>query len=985
MFFALLSGFKLTGVLYTPVSWETVVAHYCLRVLQGQTMRFTISVTVLFAVTMSSSFAQTKYLDQGWDDEMRQEFYFTAQGSHLIPYKWFLALEQAENDRLFRDEANMRSYGILPSPPTKRNPAGLPVGFVRDGVDPVSSEIAGLSNAGKRVLSNATKYKIKRAFFGPQADEKLYPKEQKAWFGFTCAACHTHEIEYNGQTVRIDGGSTQSDLESFLRDLGLALTATHEDPEKLQRFAIAVGRNKSSLATFDDEVKQIADAVNRLVLRNKAKHPYGYARLDAFGAILNAVCDTALNEPANRRESNAPVSYPSLWNVPFMGYVQWGATAPWAEPRNVGEVLGVFGYYSLDPGPRQFESTVRLKNLVKLEHEILTKLRAPDWPEDVFGKLDTARVSAGQKLFAQNCQACHAVRNEDGQFTLNDADRIPVTAGIVGTDMQFLENLSPTHMAKTGELSEMFGGAAETPRVALLSKVVEAIMVRSAKAERVDLGALRPKNQDPAGTGFIERPIEGIWANAPYFHNGSVPNLYETLLPSSKRSSSFWVGTRKFDPVKVGFVTTETGTGSEFKTTDSDGNPIPGNSNKGHEGHGDSPNHGFTQTFENGEWRDFTEDEIYSLIEYMKSVSAVPSRTEGSVQLEQIPEGEEDRISNIVDLTRKQMMKRYADKKVLRGVHPKDHGCVTAKFEVSADLPAEYSVGVFKPGASYDAYIRFSNAAVRVNPDSGRDQSGNPSHGSRGMAVKLLGVDGESLLPLNDEHTQDFLMVNQPSFAFANVEDYEVLSQVLLDNDDDPTKFIVGQLTNGSPEAKQRAQRTAQIAGRIAAAKVDGDKGAFEQPPASPVDNAYFGAAPFLFGDGRVMKFRASPVSRSLDKPNVDDPNYLRTALIKRLATQDVVFEFGLQVRTAEQLDLPVDIENAQTVWPDEFVTVAKITIPKQEFDSLEQREECENLFFTPWQGVAAHRPLGGINRLRKAVYLESFAFRHGSSRPSGN
>lgn len=949
-------------------------------------MRLTF-VLFLFAVQTSTAVGQPTYLDQGWDDEQREEFYFTAQGSQLIPFDWFLALEQADTEELFRTDENMRSYGILPASPTRRNPSGLPVGFARDGVDRVTSSLEGLTTSKMKVIRQSTRFEIKRAYLGPEFDEKLYPKEKKAWFGLTCAACHTHEIEYEDSTIRIDGGSTQADLESFLRDLGKSLEATHNDPEKLKRFAIAVGRAESSLADFDDEVKQIADAVNRLVLRNKAKHPYGFARLDAFGAILNAVCDTALNEPANRRESNAPVSYPSLWNVPSMGYVQWGATAPWAEPRNVGEVLGVFGCYSLDPGAKQFDSTVRLKNLVKLEHEILANLKAPDWPEHILGELDQEKVRQGQELFQKNCQSCHAIRGKNGEFPMNSAGRISIAASLVGTDMQFLKNLSPQQMARTGILKEFMGGKEEVPRVELLSAVVAAIMVRSATLEEVDLAKLRTKPQDPAGTGFIERPIEGIWANAPYFHNGSVPNLYETLLPSKRpeserlkpiRSKSFWVGTRKFDPVKVGFVTDDVGIGSKFRVLDDNGNEIPGNSNAGHEGHGEQQDHGFTQTFEDGEWRDFTEEEIYALIEFMKSVSATPKKNE-TVQLELIPDGEEDQIANIVDLTLQQMTKRYDGKRLLRGVHPKDHGCVTAKFEVSTDLPEEYAVGIFQPGASYDAFIRYSNASVRVGPDSGKDESGKATHGSRGMAVKLLGVEGEALLPTDGALTQDLLMVNQPSFAFAKVEDYEILSQVLLDNNDDPTKFIVGQLTNGSPEAKARAQRTAQIAGRIAASSVDGETGAFEQPPASPVDNSYFSAAPFLFGDGRVMKFRASPVDRSLAKPDVGEPDYLRKALIKRLAAETVVFNFDVQVRNADQLDLQQDIENAQTVWPDEFVTVAKITIPPQDFDSPEQREKCERLFFTPWHGVQAHKPLGGINRLRKAVYLESSRFRNGS------
>jgi hypothetical protein len=138
-----------------------------------------------------------------------------------------------------------------------------------------------------------------------------------------------------------------------------------------------------------------------------------------------------------------------------------------------------------------------------------------------------------------------------------------------------------------------------------------------------------------------------------------------------------------------------------------------------------------------------------------------------------------------------------------------------------------------------------------------------------------------------------------------------------------------------------------------------------------------------MFGQDRVMKFRASPVSRSDDPPNVDDPNYLRTALIERLSKESVEFDFGLQVRSFDQIDQSTDIENASVEWSDEFMTVARITIPPQKFDAPEQRVGCERLFFTPWHGIAAHRPIGGINRLRKAVYIASGRIRNLPKEPA--
>lgn len=944
---------------------------------------------------------QVTYLEQGWDDGQREAFYYTAQGSQLIPFQWFLALEQVDNDQMFRDDKNIRKYGFLPAEASKLNPEGLPVGFVRDGVDPVASEFAGLESAQEMVIASATRFAVKKAYLGESFDEELYPDEQ-AWFGLTCAACHTHDIEYGDTTLRIDGGSSQADIESFLRDLGLALEATSQDASKLERFSEAVGKSGEDLTEFKDEVAQIADAVNRLAARNKATHPYGYARLDAFGAILNAVCETAMHNPGNHHESNAPVSYPSLWNTPQMAYVQWNASASNAEGRNVGEVLGVFGTYSLEAGEKQFDSTIRLRNLVVLEHELIANLHAPAWPADVFGDLDTNKVQLGKELFTKNCVSCHGVRNAAGEFALNSSGKIPIrssTLAEVKTDSQFFANLNPTILVETGGLASLFGGESKVTRPRMLSQAVVEIIENRAKAELVDLSKWQVPQQAPPhaagiGSGYIARPLEGIWASAPYFHSGSVPNLYETLLPAAERSKTFWVGTRKFDPKEVGFSTAESDTGSKFSVQDNDGNLIPGNSNAGHEGHGAAENEGFTQTFEDGQWRDFTVDERYALVEYMKSLSSQPTTEDAppeaaieTSKFELIPDGEAVQIANIVDLTGQRMQMQYTrDSQVRRGVHPKDHGCVTAKFDVSPDLPATYAVGIFQPGASYDAFIRFSNADVQISADSTETSPGQPSHGSRGMAVKLMEVKGESLLPLHGALTQDFVMINQPAFAFANVEDYELLSQVLVDHFGEPNPakhFFVQRFTTGTPQQQLRAQRTQQIVQRILAGTVDGDVGAFFQPPASAVDNPYFSASVFQFGEDRVMKFRAAPVQRSLEAPNVSDPNYLRTALIARLKTEAVVFDFAIQVRDATGLDLATDIENASTEWADDYVTVAKITIPIQEFDSPAQRVKCEELFFTPWHGVTEHRPLGGINRLRKEVYLGSVRHRNLPKEPA--
>jgi hypothetical protein len=266
------------------------------------------------------------------------------------------------------------------------------------------------------------------------------------------------------------------------------------------------------------------------------------------------------------------------------------------------------------------------------------------------------------------------------------------------------------------------------------------------------------------------------------------------------------------------------------------------------------------------------------------------------------------------------------------------------------------------------------------------------------MAVKVMGVSGSRLMSDDGELTQDFLMINQPVFAFANVDDYEALSRIILNDNESPKRFFAERIRrteDGKPDMSDpmtlRAIRTAAIVERIANSRPS----AFQPPPLSPLDNEYFGAAPFLFGEGKVMRFAAKPVAPVQGEVTefIKNENYLREALHQRLTAGDgsnIEFAFQVQVRSVESLAGNVDtaIEDACFDWDAEqhpsntssekyqFVTVARITIPPQDCSTAERRDACERLTFSPWHGLLEHRPLGGINRLRRAVYETSARIR---------
>ncbi|MEM7083907.1 MAG: di-heme-cytochrome C peroxidase [Pseudomonadota bacterium] len=79
--------------------------------------------------------------------------------------------------------------------------------------------------------------------------------------------------------------------------------------------------------------------------------------------------------------------------------------------------------------------------------------------------------------------------------------------------------------------------------------------------------------------GYKPRPLEGVWATPPFLHNGSVPSLYEMLLPPEQRTRRFFVGRRDFDPVHVGYVTEPSARGEGGFWLDTS---IAGNRNTGH-------------------------------------------------------------------------------------------------------------------------------------------------------------------------------------------------------------------------------------------------------------------------------------------------------------------------------------------------------------------------------------------------------------------
>jgi hypothetical protein len=154
--------------------------------------------------------------------------------------------------------------------------------------------------------------------------------------------------------------------------------------------------------------------------------------------------------------------------------------------------------------------------------------------------------------------------------------------------------------------------------------------------------------------------------------------------------------------------------------------------------------------------------------------------------------------------------------------------------------------------------------------------------------------------------------------------------------------------------------------------------GAARTNPTCHLDIPYWSATPYLFGHGRAVKFIVAPTSaRRSSLPSVLTDTYLKDAMRARLSESEATFDFMIQFQTDPDR---MPIEDASLEWTQQdspYVPVARIRIPPQSFDDPLRAARCEHEGFNPWHCLPEHRPLGGMNRARRAIYDAMVAFRN--------
>jgi hypothetical protein len=505
----------------------------------------------------------------GLDATAREDFYHLSQGSELLPIRWLRAMDDKATGRPFIE--NLDRFGLLPDLNRKD---GLPVGLTLSGSYPVVGPLVGI----------------------------------------TCAACHVGEFRNAGKGIRVDGAPNMFDMQAFYEAMRDSAQALQNDPERLARFvqrlvqedidsygwfAPAVRfwywiKGAGQAPRYVDELKariELMKVIGTAIARREANAKpgemttSGFGRLDAFNGTRNFLLGRLSTD--NIVPLAAPVKFPPIWNFKDYEWIEWTQNTNSILERNVTETLGAGASVNLDAnaGPQRFDSTVSVRNLHQLETTAY-KIEPPKWPAALFGEPDAAAVARGRQVFeAAHCAGCH----EYGPETRTPTGLIQLrvfSPSQLGVDASTAEQVAAP-VKNTGDLplegSHSFAKAVAYVIDRIRDKAYAKEGVTPAQQAEMEDRARRGgvywrDTLTDTGKPYAARLLHGVWAMAPYLHNGSVPTLYDLMLPPAERPQRFPIGHRDFDPKKVGFRTDVPLAEAKYVVDTTN----PGNANTGH-------------------------------------------------------------------------------------------------------------------------------------------------------------------------------------------------------------------------------------------------------------------------------------------------------------------------------------------------------------------------------------------------------------------
>ena len=323
-------------------------------------------------------------------------------------------------------------------------------------------------------------------------------------------------------------------------------------------------------------------------------------------------------------------------------------------------------------------------------------------------------------------------------------------------------------------------------------------------------------------------------------------------------------------------------------------------------------------------------------------------------------------LADINEQMHRIQQKTYADGgKAIRSVHAKSHGLLVGELRVPAGLAPELAQGVFARPGTLPVVVRLSTTPGDILPDA----VSTP----RAMALKIIGVEGERLPGSEGDVTQDFVLVDGPAFNKPDAKSFAGSLKLLAATTDraEGAKQVLSVALRGLEKAVEA------VGGQSGTLVALGG-----HPETHPLGETYYSQVPVLFGEyfGKICVRPASPALRALFKAPVDledRPDGLRDAVAAYFEEQGGEWELCVQLCT-DVGEMPV--EDASVVWDEAlspYRPVARLVLGAQaSWSEARARSIDEGLSFSPWHGVAAHRPLGSVMRVRKGAYEAARRFR---------
>jgi hypothetical protein len=539
--------------------------------------------------------------NNGLTPAQKESYYHLSQGSEIMPWMLLTAVDAADSDKPFVE--NLARYGLLPDP---GRDDGLPVGltvasnpftFGMDfvGINCAACHVGELRHGGKAVRVDGAPNMFNLQLFYSDAigavtattsDRgklwralKRLGRQDYARYGIAAPFVRPATLVYYGANVLLHRDRLDARLE--LVDV-INVAKDQRDPNhptsgfgRLDAFDGTRNFIFTRLRKSDAGGHFEVNKANMVKLDAPVKFPWLWSRKASPLAPVEAY-------------RGQPQSFPRVWGFKDYDWIEWTINTNTVMERNFTETLGAGATVVLDPKSASlFETSVPVKNMHELEW-LAYYIDPPRWPTAVFGEIKPDLAAAGKEIFNRRCARCHEYgddrRTPTGLIKLNG-----MRPEEVGTDVTAALRIScpipdvggltipPTsYTAEDSQLlkdcagvkaGEAFSGNsfAKTVKVAVdgikqqayaeaevdaaQQRVMEDVDQRGSVAWRDTLLDTKP----PSGP-YAARPLYGIWAAAPYLHNGSVPTLYHLLLPPDQRPKTFALGARDYDPVKVGFV-----------------------------------------------------------------------------------------------------------------------------------------------------------------------------------------------------------------------------------------------------------------------------------------------------------------------------------------------------------------------------------------------------------------------------------------------